>query len=221
MRRTSPCERTWLGFARELGLMAATVASSVGATLSLSLVAGGFGDDLKHARTMAAWPWPRFPSRSRMASSHLLKKNRGYAKLKKLDIAKFNIDQTNEKGNTEREKLEERGVWLPSAPRIEKLRAFYNASSLAYLGDAVFELYARRHFFVPPQMVETYNNRVMELVCCEAQDALLRQLLKEEFLSDEERDVVRWGRNATVGKGRQSDELVQLFIAMLHPLKPW
>ncbi|KAJ7530964.1 hypothetical protein O6H91_14G026600 [Diphasiastrum complanatum] len=152
--------------------MAATVASSVGATLSLSLVAGGFGDDLKHARTMAAWPWPRFPSRSRMASSHLLKKNRGYAKLKKLDIAKFNIDQTNEKGNTEREKLEERGVWLPSAPRIEKLRAFYNASSLAYLGDAVFE------------------------------DALLRQLLKEEFLSDEERDVVRWGRNATVGKGR-------------------
>ena len=32
-------------------------------------------------------------------------------------------------------------VWLPSPPPVDKPRANYNAASLAYLGDAIYEVY--------------------------------------------------------------------------------
>lgn len=60
-------------------------------------------------------------------------------------------------------------VWLPSAPKVEKPRSVFNAASLAYVGDCIFELYARRHFLFPPLSIEEYNDRVMAVVRCEAQ----------------------------------------------------
>lgn len=32
-------------------------------------------------------------------------------------------------------------VWLPLPPPVDKPRAKYNAASLAYLGDAIYEVY--------------------------------------------------------------------------------
>lgn len=92
--------------------------------------------------------------------------------------------------------------WVPSAPKVEKPRSIYNAASLAYIGDCIYELYARRHFLYPPLSIEDYNDRVMAVVRCEAQDALLKKLLKEDFLSVEERDLLRWGKNIDSGKTR-------------------
>ncbi|MCO5595077.1 hypothetical protein L7F22_049114 [Adiantum nelumboides] len=86
-------------------------------------------------------------------------------------------------------------LWLPDAPLVPRPRARYNASSLAYLGDCIYELYVRCHFLSPPQAIDKYNTVVMGLVCCEAQDVFLRLLLKDGFLSEEERDIVRWGKN--------------------------
>ncbi|KAI5055696.1 hypothetical protein GOP47_0029217 [Adiantum capillus-veneris] len=86
-------------------------------------------------------------------------------------------------------------LWLPEAPLVPRPRAHYNAASLAYLGDCIYELYVRCHFLSPPQSIEKYNTLVMGLVCCEAQDISLRLLLKDDFLSEEERDIVRWGKN--------------------------
>lgn len=112
-------------------------------------------------------------------------------------------------------------VWMPSPPPVDKPRANYNAASLAYLGDAIYEVYClillcflfvcffnlwfmslrylvhglswvwnhgdmqdiplnvtswilgqvyvRRHFLMPPQTIDSYNKRVMAVVCCEAQ----------------------------------------------------
>lgn len=31
-------------------------------------------------------------------------------------------------------------VWLPSAPKVEKPRSVFNAASLAYVGDCIFEV---------------------------------------------------------------------------------
>ncbi|KAI3978270.1 hypothetical protein MKX01_003433 [Papaver californicum] len=90
--------------------------------------------------------------------------------------------------------------WLPAAPEVKKPRSIYNAASLAYLGDCIYELYARRHFLFPPLSVEEYNDRVMAVVRCEAQDALLKKLLSDDFLSVEERDILRWGKNIDTGK---------------------
>ncbi|KAH9713312.1 RNase III domain-containing protein [Citrus sinensis] len=85
--------------------------------------------------------------------------------------------------------------WLPNPPKVEKPRSVFNAASLAYIGDCIYELYARRHFLFPPLSIEEYNNRVMAVVRCETQDALLQKLLNDNYLSAEERDVVRWGKN--------------------------
>lgn len=86
-------------------------------------------------------------------------------------------------------------IWLPKGPLVPRPKAHYNAASLAYLGDCIYELYVRCHFLSPPQAIDKYNNLVMGLVCCESQDVFLKLLLKDDFLSDEERDIVRWGKN--------------------------
>ncbi|OAY85496.1 Mini-ribonuclease 3 [Ananas comosus] len=91
---------------------------------------------------------------------------------------------------------------LPAAPKVKKPRSIYNAASLAYLGDCIYELYARRHFLFPPLSINEYNERVMKVVCCEAQDVLLKKLLAEDYLTEEERDILRWGKNITTSKSR-------------------
>lgn len=98
--------------------------------------------------------------------------------------------------------VEEGKTWLPAPPNVSRPRAVHNAASLAYLGDAIYEMFVRRHFLTPPQSIEMYNNRVQALACCEAQDALLKKLVKGNFLSDEEQDVLRWGRNVKMGHKR-------------------
>lgn len=92
--------------------------------------------------------------------------------------------------------------WLPSPPKVEKPRSSHNAAALAYIGDSIYELYARRHFLAPALNIEECNDRVMAVVRCEAQDALLQKLLNEDFLSKEERDVLRWGKNINSAKTR-------------------
>ncbi|MED6109210.1 hypothetical protein PIB30_031415 [Stylosanthes scabra] len=90
--------------------------------------------------------------------------------------------------------------WLPTPPKVVKPRSVFNAASLAYIGDCIYELYARRHFLFPPLGIEEYNDRVMAVVRCEAQDALLQRILNSNFLSDQERDVLRWGKNIVSSK---------------------
>ncbi|XP_022891344.1 uncharacterized protein LOC111406261 isoform X3 [Olea europaea var. sylvestris] len=92
--------------------------------------------------------------------------------------------------------------WLPSPPKVEKPRSTFNATSLAYIGDCIYELYARRHFLLPPLNIEEYNDRVMAVVRCETQDAMLQKLINDNYLSQEERDVLRWGRNIGSAKTR-------------------
>ncbi|CAI8584149.1 unnamed protein product [Vicia faba] len=90
--------------------------------------------------------------------------------------------------------------WLPTPPKVVKPRSVFNATSLAYIGDGIYELYARRHFLFPPLSIEEYNDRVTAVVRCEAQDQLLQKLLNSNFLSDQERDVLRWGKNIVSSK---------------------
>ncbi|CAN8269378.1 unnamed protein product [Cochlearia groenlandica] len=86
-------------------------------------------------------------------------------------------------------------TWSPNPPKLEKPRSVFNAASLAFIGDSIYELYARRHFLFPPLSIEDYNDRVRAVVRCEAQYALLKKLVDDDFLTKEERDVLRWGKN--------------------------
>ncbi|CAN0878012.1 Mini-ribonuclease 3 [Linum grandiflorum] len=93
-------------------------------------------------------------------------------------------------------------VWLPRPPKVEKPRSAFNAATLAYIGDGIYELYARRHFLFPPLNIDEYNDRVMAVVRCEAQDALLQKLKEDDFLSAEERGILKWGKNVGSAKTR-------------------
>jgi ribonuclease-3 family protein len=81
-------------------------------------------------------------------------------------------------------------------------------ASLAYLGDAVYELYARTRCLLPPKRVADYHRQVVARVRAETQASCLRSL--EPHLTEAEREIVRRGRNAATGRPRRlSPELYQ------------
>ncbi|KAM7476044.1 hypothetical protein LguiB_023287 [Lonicera macranthoides] len=117
----------------------------------------------------------------------------------RIDLSLSNLLSRNHPQNPNQEGFDENYLghetWLPSPPQVEKPRSIYNAASLAYIGDCIYELYARQHFLFPPLNIEEYNDRVMAVVRCEAQDSMLQKLLHDNVLSEQERDVLRWGKN--------------------------
>lgn len=67
-------------------------------------------------------------------------------------------------------------------------------AALAYLGDAVYELYVRRSYLLPPRRLEAYHQQVVSQVRAESQANHLRSL--EPYLTDSELDILKRGRNA-------------------------
>lgn len=74
-------------------------------------------------------------------------------------------------------------------------------ASLAYLGDAVYELYIRTCYLMPPGRLSDYHNQVVSQVRAESQANHLRSL--KPYLSDAELAISRRGRNAATGNGRK------------------
>jgi ribonuclease III family protein len=73
--------------------------------------------------------------------------------------------------------------------------------ALAYIGDAVYELYVRSHLLWPPQRIQTYHQAVVAQVRAEQQAQYLAQLTP--YLTENEADIVRRGRNASVKRHRR------------------
>ena len=76
-------------------------------------------------------------------------------------------------------------------------------ASLAYLGDAVYELYIRTCYLMPPRRMSDYHDQVVAQVRAESQAHHLRSL--KPHLTDQELDVLRRGRNAANGISRKLD----------------
>ncbi|MEB3289394.1 MAG: ribonuclease III domain-containing protein [Leptolyngbya sp.] len=67
--------------------------------------------------------------------------------------------------------------------------------ALAYMGDAVYELYVRSQFLIPPKRIQDYHNCVVDQVKAERQAEWADHLAPH--LTVTEQDVLRWGRNAS------------------------
>ncbi|MBR8831020.1 MAG: Mini-ribonuclease 3 [Chroococcopsis gigantea SAG 12.99] len=74
-------------------------------------------------------------------------------------------------------------------------------ASLAYIGDAVYELYIRRYYLLPPKRIKDYHERVVAQVRAETQAHFLTLL--EPDLTPTEQEVLRKGRNGATGKPRR------------------
>ncbi|MBP1914337.1 ribonuclease-3 family protein [Lederbergia galactosidilyticus] len=84
-------------------------------------------------------------------------------------------------------------------PNVKDYRQL-NGLALAYMGDAVFEVYIRHHLL---QKGKTKPHKLhieaTHFVSAKAQAAILKQLLDDNFLTEEELAVMRRGRNAKSG----------------------
>lgn len=67
----------------------------------------------------------------------------------------------------------------------------------AYLGDAVYELYIRASYLVPPKRSQAYHEQVVAQVRAETQASHLRSL--SPYLTSTELAILKRGRNATLG----------------------
>jgi ribonuclease-3 family protein len=74
-------------------------------------------------------------------------------------------------------------------------------ASLAYIGDAVYELYIRMHYLWPPKRISAHHNQVVAQVRAETQAEHLKDI--EPYLTDLERDILRRGRNSATTKPRR------------------
>jgi ribonuclease III family protein len=76
-------------------------------------------------------------------------------------------------------------------------------TGLAYLGDAIYELYVRMFYLLPRQRTETYHRLVVAQVRAETQALHLRSLTPH--LRNTELEIVRRGRNAATGRPKRLD----------------
>jgi ribonuclease-3 family protein len=89
------------------------------------------------------------------------------------------------------------GDSIPSLSEFSQL----SPASLAYIGDAVYELYVRAYYLLPPRRVGEYHRQVVAQVRAEQQAAYLNILAPD--LTEAEREIVRRGRNAATGKPKR------------------
>jgi len=67
--------------------------------------------------------------------------------------------------------------------------------ALAYIGDAVYELFIRGALLLPPKRIQAYHRQVVNQVRAEKQSYYLQELMP--LLTDAEQDILRRGRNAS------------------------
>ncbi len=76
-------------------------------------------------------------------------------------------------------------------------------TALAYLGDAVYELYIRTYYLMPPKRSQLYHQAVVQQVCAERQAEHLATLIP--YLNPQELEILRRGRNGVTRSPRRLD----------------
>jgi len=77
---------------------------------------------------------------------------------------------------------------------------------LAYLGDAVYELYIREHLIKQGIVkVNDLQNESLKYVSAKSQSEHLGRLMDNNFLTDEEIEIVKRGRNMSSHRSKTTD----------------
>lgn len=78
--------------------------------------------------------------------------------------------------------------------------------ALAYIGDAVYELFVRGSFLLPPKRIQVFHQQVVNQVRAEQQAQQVQRLLP--LLTEAEQDLLRRGRNASSRGPRRVDSQI-------------
>ncbi len=122
--------------------------------------------------------------------------------LDKDKLVKDGLDEDQSADSSLTEVLRAATEKLPQPISLAQLQKI-SPSALAYLGDAVYELYVRTFYLLPLQRPETYHCLVVAQVRAEAQALHLRSL--SPHLRNTELEIVRRGRNAATGRPKRVD----------------
>ena len=90
---------------------------------------------------------------------------------------------------------------------------------LAYLGDALYDLYVREHLIAKGGRVRAMHREAISLVCAHAQSEALGRIA--DTLTDAERDVVRRARNAHQSPPKNADAGEYHHATALEALIGW
>ena len=90
----------------------------------------------------------------------------------------------------------------------------YNGLSLAYIGDAVFELYVRKHALATGvTKVNNLHKKVVEYTRGEAQAKIIKEFISNNVLTEEEISIYKRGRNSHVNSNRKNIDLANYLDA--------
>lgn len=93
---------------------------------------------------------------------------------------------------------------LGASPQLNQV----SPAALAYVGDAIYELYIRTHYLLPPKRVQVYHEQVVAQVRAESQAQHLQLL--QPYLTNTELEILKRGRNAaSKGPKRLNPEIYQ------------
>ncbi|MEG4282668.1 ribonuclease III domain-containing protein [Microcoleus sp. A006_D1] len=99
-----------------------------------------------------------------------------------------------------------------TAAEIERI----SPAAWAYLGDAVYELYIRSSYLMPPKRLQAYHELVVGQVRAETQARHLRSI--SPYLSSTELAIVKRGRNAVSGRSKRADPEIYQQASSLETL---
>lgn len=100
----------------------------------------------------------------------------------------------------------------PTASQLQQI----SPTALAYLGDAVYELYVRSHYLLPPKRSQAYHRLVVAQVRAETQALHLRSLTP--YLNQTELEILRRGRNASTRRPKRVDPQIYQQATSLETL---
>lgn len=95
----------------------------------------------------------------------------------------------------------------------------YGPLVCAYMGDTIYEMYVREHLIKTGlTKVGDLQKGSLEYVSANSQRRHLEKLLNDNFLTEEELDIVRWGRNAKGTKSKSTDIITYRLATGLEAL---
>ena len=84
-----------------------------------------------------------------------------------------------------------------------------NVISLAYLGDSVYEVYVREHLIkMGISLVENLQREAIKYVSAKSQSKIVRWLTDNNYLSNDELDIIKRGRNYKRGSHPKNTDII-------------
>lgn len=95
--------------------------------------------------------------------------------------------------------------------------------ALAYMGDVLYEVRVREMILkhTPGEKVRRLHQAAVRFVCAAAQAKAVKELITEGFLTEEEQDLVRRGRNQAAHPTKNADPNDYRYATGFEALLGW